>query len=213
MSITHSAESLTDVWVAAELLWQPLLGPCWQPWTHPNRASVQPLASLANHRALLCLSGFLLFTECEANCTLHWVCFLLKAFIDTLLLCFRYLWGERRTFNWTYSCTEHWACPASSCKPSWKHFWWPDHGLDADSGKHFSKVLSYSISLRVVLNGCAFNVKGFTGIYFMKNTDPGFSDYSSFSHYRRPLNYLCGTSPTACHATESQKLFCYTCRP
>lgn len=65
-----------------------------------------------------------------------------------------------------------------------------------------------ALSLHVVLSGCAFNVKGFTGIYFMKSTDPGLCDLSSFSHYRRPLNYLSGTSPTACHATETQTLFC-----
>lgn len=33
-----------------------------------------------------------------------------------------------------------------------------------------------ALSVRVVLSGCAFNVKDFTGIYFMKNTDPGLCD-------------------------------------
>lgn len=53
--------------------------------------------------------------------------------------------------------------------------------------------------------GVIFNIKGFTGIYFMKNTDTNLCDLSSSSDCRRPLNYLCGTFPTACHTAVGVK--------
>lgn len=41
----------------------------------------------------------------------------------------------------------------------------------------------------------------------MKNTDLTLCDFSSASDFRRPLNYLCGIVPTACHTTVGVKYY------
>lgn len=121
-----------------------------------NRANLQPLASLAKNREAFCVFHiFFFFSLClkQIACFSNWEYFLLgyqsdwlKQFTDALLPYFRYFWRRRCSFNWVYTRTEYWACPASSCKPSWQHFWWPDHGLDGDSGQYCSKVLFYILS-------------------------------------------------------------------